>query len=165
MAVANHRAKPGREIGVDPPGPRTAQRLGWLLLLLVILAAGAGAFGDGPLSRASLPAPGGLRVDYERVVRRRAPTEIRIVAPLPAGADGALAIDVTALPGQERLVPVPAAQQERVTASGTRFEIATRGQGPFEIALRNVPRRLGRREIRLAIGLAEPIVIRQLVLP
>jgi hypothetical protein len=165
MAVAHRRAESGREIGVDPPGPRTAQRLGWLLLLLLALAAAAGAFGDGPVSRASLSAPGGLRVDYERVVRRRAPTEIRIVVPSPAAPGGSLAIDVTALPAQERLVPVPAAQHERVSASGMRFEIATRGEGPFEIALRNLPRRVGRREIRLAIGPGEPVAIRQLVLP
>jgi hypothetical protein len=165
MAVTRHRARSGHEIGVDPPGPRGAQRVGWLLLLLLILAAAAGAFGDGPLSRASLSAPGGLRVDYERILRRRAPTEIRIVAPSRAAPGGSLAIDVTALPGEERLVPVPAAQHARATTGGMRFEIATRGEGPFEIALHNVPRRLGRREIRLSIGLAEPVAIRQLVLP
>jgi hypothetical protein len=131
----------------------------------VILAAVAGAFGDGPLSRASLVVPGGLRIDYERIVRRHAPSEIRILVPSAPTPGGSLRIDVTPLPPEERLVPFPAPQRERVTASGARFEIATRGEGPFEIALRNAPRRLGRRAIRLEVGPAEPVAIRQLVLP
>lgn len=165
MAVARREAESEHEIAVSPPGPRTGQRVGWLLLLLMILAAAAGAFGDGPVARASLSASGGVRVDYERIVRRRAPTEIRIVvasAPMPGGS---LALEVDGLPGAERLVPFPAPQHERATAGGARFEIATRGEGPFEIALRNVPRTLGRREFRLVVGLAEPVAIRQLVLP
>lgn len=165
MAVARRQATSEPELGVSPPGPRTAQRIGWVLLLLAILAAAAGAFGDGPLSRASISAPGGVRVDYERIVRRRAPTEIRIVVPSAPMPGGSLALEVTRLPGAERLVAFPDPLHERATALGARFEIATRGEGPFEIALRNVPSTLGRREIRLAIGLAEPIAIRQLVLP
>jgi hypothetical protein len=165
MAQAQGRKRRANEIGVGPPGPRIGQRLGWMLLLFVILAAVAGGFGDGPLSHASFSAPGGLRVDYERIVRQRAPTQIRILVPSAEMASGAVAVDVSSLPASERLVPFPAPLHERATAGGTRFEIATRGQGPFEISLRNVPRSPGRREIRLGIGLAEPIAIRQLVLP
>jgi hypothetical protein len=166
MAVARRRATSDQELfDVSLPGPRTAQRVGWVLLLLAILAAAAGAFGDGPISRASISAPGGVRVDYERIVRRRAPTEIRIVVPSAPMPGGTLALDVTHLPGTESLVLSPAPQHERATARGERFEIATRGEGPFEVALRNVPTTLGRREIRLGIGLAEPVALRQLVLP
>lgn len=54
-----------------------AQRAGRIVMLLVALGALAGVFGRGPLSHASAEAPNGdFRVEYERFVRRHAPTRL-----------------------------------------------------------------------------------------
>jgi hypothetical protein len=153
------------EGGVSTPGPRTAQRAAWIGLLLLIVLALAGALGDGPLSHASLAAPGGVRVDYERVVRRLAPSPIRVrVAAGPVPRER-LQLDVMRRPRSELLAIFPQPLRERATARGSRFELATRGEGPFEIELRGEPRAIGPREIELAVDGGKPIRIRQLVLP
>jgi hypothetical protein len=54
----------------------TAQRVGWIVIAGVILAALAGTFGTGPVSRASAQAPG-LQLEYERFVRLRQPMRLR----------------------------------------------------------------------------------------
>lgn len=60
----------------------TVQRIGWLLMALVVLAAALGFAGTGPVSRRSLVAPGGnLRLGYERFIRRNAPALLTVHVP------------------------------------------------------------------------------------
>jgi hypothetical protein len=54
----------------------TAQRIGWIVIAAVILAALLGIFGAGPVSRASGQAPG-LQLEYDRFVRWRQPMKLR----------------------------------------------------------------------------------------
>jgi hypothetical protein len=62
------------------------QRIGWACMTVLIAAAALGGAGEGPLSSRTAEAPGGdLALDYQRVVRREAPTTLELrVAP---GAD------------------------------------------------------------------------------
>jgi hypothetical protein len=155
----------GSELGVRLPGRRIGQRAGWLLLFLLILLAFFGAFGSGPLARASLSAPGGVRVEYSRVVRRLAPNEIRIQVAAASAPRERLELEVQQPPRAKPLAVSPLPLRERATAAGSRFELATRGQGPFEITLTGETRGLGWRAIQLAIDDGKPLSIRQLVLP
>ncbi len=70
------------EISHDPAFQRrewTAQRVGWVVWLAVIVAALAGLMGEGPMSDATAGADGGpLQVEYHRFVRHAAPETIRI---------------------------------------------------------------------------------------
>jgi hypothetical protein len=55
------------------------QRIAWIVLALVVLAALAGLAGTGPLSRAERTAPdGSLRLEYERFTRMYAPSRLRV---------------------------------------------------------------------------------------
>ena len=63
------------------------ERIGWATMTVIIVAALAGFFGDGPLSRVtSMTSDGAIRVRYERFVRFSAPTTLEIhVAPSASG--------------------------------------------------------------------------------
>lgn len=63
------------------------QRIGWILLILVLGATLLGVFGSGPLSHSSTSA-GALTLNYERLVRERAPTALRVQLAPEAVADG-----------------------------------------------------------------------------
>jgi hypothetical protein len=56
-----------------------AQRVGWVIALLIIALALLGLFGEGPLSSVRSGDPS-LTIEYDRFVRRDSPSEIRIDA-------------------------------------------------------------------------------------
>jgi hypothetical protein len=55
-----------------------AQRVGRVVMAMVVAGGIVGLFGSGPLSRATATDAGGLRVDYGRFERVQAPTTLRI---------------------------------------------------------------------------------------
>lgn len=56
-----------------------AQRIGWVALALVLVAAIAGLWGSGPASNADLAAAdGSFRIEYQRFTRFKTPTQLRI---------------------------------------------------------------------------------------
>ncbi len=77
----------GLEIEEEPRFQRRswqAERVAWLIMAALIVAALSGIFGDGPLSHAeSMDAAGTLRVSYERFARLNAPLrlEVRVLTP------------------------------------------------------------------------------------
>ena len=55
------------------------QRVGWMLMLLIAIAALSGAFGRGPLSSAHVGAEGSVfRAEYERFLRLQAPAPLTL---------------------------------------------------------------------------------------
>src|SRR4051794_40698086 len=55
------------------------ERVGWLLLGLLLLAALVGLLGRGPLSNTTAGDPGGpLRVEYQRFLRHRSTSTLRV---------------------------------------------------------------------------------------
>ena len=84
-------ATQGLELGNHATPPHAAawlaQRIGWWLLGMFVVAAALGVFGDGPVSRQRVVAPGGqMIVEYERFARIDAPTSMRIEVAQRAGA-------------------------------------------------------------------------------
>ncbi len=57
---------------------RLVERLGWLLLFVVVGAALLGLLGHGPFSHARTEVVGGLSADYEPVARYDAPTQVTL---------------------------------------------------------------------------------------
>ena len=53
------------------------ERIGWVSLALVLLLAALGVFGRAPLAHATIDAQG-ARLEYERILRHGAPSEIRL---------------------------------------------------------------------------------------
>lgn len=70
------------EIGDDLAFQRrvwTAERIGWVVIALVLLAGGLGLLGSaGPLNRVTADDGGMLRVEYARFARHSAPTELQM---------------------------------------------------------------------------------------
>ena len=80
--MAASRKDDGIEINEDLDFQRRSwkvQRIGWMVMLLAVVAGLAGLFGRGPLSSAELGAEGSaIRVEYERFVRRDAPSLLTV---------------------------------------------------------------------------------------
>jgi hypothetical protein len=65
------------------------QRIAWVVIVLILIAACLGLFGHGLLSGATAESPGGeLRVSYDRFDRRAAPSHLEIKIAPGAGQDG-----------------------------------------------------------------------------
>jgi hypothetical protein len=97
------------------------QRGGWIAMLAIILAALAGAFGRGPLAAASAGSESaGLVVDYDRLLRKQAASqlEIRLPAASLAGNEARILIDSTLLSAItiERMAPEP--EREEAAPNG-----------------------------------------------
>lgn len=72
------------------------QRLSWIAMLLLLAAALAGVFGDGPLSRVSAGDTATLHAEYQRFVRHHAPALLRLrIGGRALGADGELRLAVS----------------------------------------------------------------------
>jgi hypothetical protein len=68
-----------------------AERLGWLIGLVLLLAALAGVFGKGPLSYATR-ASGPLRVSWERLARNNSSLDLQVSLADAPGQDGQLQV-------------------------------------------------------------------------
>lgn len=56
----------------------TVQRIGWIAMLVLVIAAALGLVGSGPISRTSASAAG-LEVHYLRFARLQAPEQLRVL--------------------------------------------------------------------------------------
>jgi hypothetical protein len=161
------------DIGEDVPAVRrawTIQRVAWVVALVVLAASLAGAFGRGPLSRATAGDRGGpLWIEYERVVRNRAPTDLRLhVRP---GGDGVARVwlsreFVLANPVKQSW-PEPEGVSEAAGGMVYTFEV----EGDGEVLLRLQVERIGSMEARVGLAgpdgesPASPLVFTQFALP
>jgi hypothetical protein len=148
---------------VDVPGARTAQRCAWGALALFVAAAAAGVFGHGPWNRVTR-AGDGLQVEYDRVLRVGAASELRLAleGPSPERVRLAVAFDGARVRIDD-VFPEPARQ--RALPDGAELEIEIGGKGPAQIALRLLPLEPGRSELRLAVDSRPPARLAQRVLP
>jgi hypothetical protein len=141
---------------------RRVQLIGFATLWLLVLLGALGVLGKGPLNETAI-ANDRVKVEYERVLRLRASTEFRIAAS-PTGPRVRVEIESTD-PSELELDPiVPEPETWRVTAHGALLDFAAQG-GETRLALRETPRRIGVREVRIAVDHAERLSIRQVVLP
>lgn len=89
-----------------------AQRLGWGVMLLLILAAVTGLTGRGPLGEKTV-GEAGLRVDYDWIMRQEAPGTMRFVIGAPATRDSVVRFwmsnTILNACAPERIAPIPEA--------------------------------------------------------
>jgi hypothetical protein len=139
------------------------QRIGWILMAIVLAAAVAGVFGGGPLSRTSAPA-GAHRVEYERFARYGARTEI-VVNVAKESADGqaaTVAIGHSFLDDYrvEAVTPEPRATMDAGEHVSFTFD-ATSGA---RIIFRLEPDAMGRHSGEVRIG-SDSVHVSQFVYP
>jgi hypothetical protein len=142
-----------------------AQRVGWTLLGVLIVAGLAGLLGPGPLSNVNARGGNGMEVEYERFVRHGAETEIRVRVTQPPSGQVRVAISREYLDtlNLQQVVPAPT----RVQASGEdvlyTFELA--GNGPVHATFVMQPEELGAHVAQIAIGDGSRVTVRQFTYP
>jgi hypothetical protein len=137
------------------------QRLGWVAMALVILAALLGVFGTGPLSSATIERDG-LRLEHERFCRLQRNTELRFTI-------GGTGDPVLLLIGREyldwvmieRITPEPG--KAEAVSDGVIFHFAL--QGPAAITFHVRPEKFGLVSGKARLGQAEPITFTQFIYP
>jgi hypothetical protein len=140
------------------------QRIGWIVVVVFLVAAGAGLFGNGPLSHASAASAEG-RVEYERFLRYGSPSQI-VITPTSRAAHGISRIEISSeyLEGFriESITPEPA----NVHMAGQQlvYEFTAAGSGA-SISIHVDPQRLWRHRAVVRIDGGAPLEIRQLTYP
>jgi hypothetical protein len=90
------------------------QRVAWVIMVLILIAALIGFFGNGPWSkRTAMSEDGGLSVEYQRVIRFQAQTELQIRLEAEGDSPATLVIGEGYLEHFElkSVVPEPETQQ------------------------------------------------------
>lgn len=159
-----HRPEIGEDLVFQQRDWR-AQRVGWALLGVLIVAGLAGLLGPGPLSNVHAGGGKGLQVEYERFVRHGAQTELRvnIMQPLSRHVRVAISREYLDTLNLQQVVPTPA----RVQASGQyivyTFERA--GRGPMQATFTMEPEELGTHVARIAVDDGSRATVRQFTYP
>lgn len=103
------------------------ERIGWMLLSLVLVAALLGAFGDGLLSRVRVSTPDrSLDASFVRVARKQAPVTLRLEVRPAARIDGSLTVWISADYLERFTVNAVTPEPERVVIHdrGTEYRFA-----------------------------------------
>jgi len=137
------------------------QRVGWLAMALVIIAALLGVFGTGPLSSATIEGEG-LRLEHERLCRLQRGTQLRFTI-------GETGDPVRLLIGGEyldsvmidRITPEPA--KAEAVSDGVVFQFAV--QGPAAVTFHLTPKKFGSVSGKARLGQAAPISFTQFIYP
>lgn len=145
------------------------QRVGWVLLALFLLAGLLGLLGGaGMLNRGTVgTADGSVRVEYPRLDRYVAPTElsIRIEPSAFSGDSVELAVSRSWLDVFEMYGISPQPQQERVTGGDMQFRFAVTPGQPVDIAFFGRPHHVGPLPGSLQVGGGERLAFSTFVLP
>ena len=147
------------------------ERIGWCGMGVILLAAAAGVFGHGPVSRATLQAvnPGqpaqGVTLEYERF--GRAHRESQLIFSQPAGAPGGtftLWFSGDYLSGAEllRITPDPFGQD--LVANGVRYHFRLQ-EGPHRVMFRFKPEGPGRLSGAFRFNDGPPVTFHQWLFP
>lgn len=124
------------------------QRIGWALMLLFLILAALGVFGDGMLSGKILTSAG-TSVLFEEYLRRDNDTEVEILAPYK---DGRLLVVFSPVFTEsfkvDRIVPRPA--EERTTNGSTVYAFAGEKLGKLTLFL--TARKAGRTRITVQVN-------------
>ena len=152
-------------------GHSRIERFAFGLLVLFIVGALLGLFGDGPLSRATATgADGRVRIDYQRFCRRVTPQVLDITFPVPAGTDSVeLSINDAYLHGVQitETFPQPVQSSHGESAGKLRFNTAGNSKA-MSVRVHLRAQHAGVLDARLTVGppgKPAEVSFRQLVYP
>ena len=164
------KQRPGLDLEIDDRTQHREfriQRFAWVVLALVLLATLAGLTGDGPLANAHAER-GGVRLEWARIVRAKAETQLRLQAPATLARDGLLAVRLNRRWAEDMDIESVQPEAERVSTGDDFVEYlfavppgATTTSATFTVR----PQGLGRRELTVAAADAPTFNVRQFVLP
>lgn len=144
------------------------QRIGWALMMAVIIAAFAGLLGGGPFANRRIASPdSSLVVEYDRFIRYAATSEMRLqVRASSASKDGLtrLWFDRAAATAMHLESSVPEVDRTEMRGDSVIYPFRA-GARSFTVLLRMRAQHRG--ALTMTIGLVghPPVVLRQYVLP
>ena len=145
------------------------QRVGWVVMALMIVAALAGLLGPGPLSKASAGgADAPLRLEYNRFVRYLAPTALRVQL-VPGQAENGQArvwIDRSYLDAVriQSITPEPEKVESEPDRMIFTFSVAA-SERPVVAAFHFEPEQIGPLDARAGLDEQETVSFSQFVYP
>jgi hypothetical protein len=146
-----------------------AQRIGWLVWSLIVIAACLGLLGPGWLSdREAASADGGITVGYERFVHYHNPSQLTVTCNGARIGGDALRISVeqSLLDGMQILRIEPEPEHHQVTGGGVIYEFQRAPQADSVKVVFHVEyERYGRAEGDIALAGGAPVTLRQFVYP
>lgn len=146
------------------------QRVGWVLMLAVTLAAAAGLFGVGPISDATAGAEGSaLHVRYDRFTRMKAPTALEVFVTAGPADEGEAAVwfdrDFLSRLRVQAIVPEPqdvSVSPDRVTYT---FLVDADTAGVLQVTFHVKPEHFGRHGGRMGVPGGPEVELSQFVYP
>lgn len=147
------------------------QRIGWILLSSLVLAAATGIFGGGPLGKETAATPdGAVRVQYDRFLHSYQVSRLRIVLAPEAVADAPIRLSLNRelldAVTVRQITPRPRMEQPGVGECVLVFDDAPApGTGPLQIMIQVEPESAGPLEVRLRVNDAALVQFRQFVYP
>jgi hypothetical protein len=145
------------------------QRIGWFLMLAIVIAAVFGVFGAGPLSSTSAGGePAGLTVNYERFIRHQDETELTIE--LAAGQADSGQVELWIATGylEDLAIQGIRPEPEEVRTSGKRqiyvFNVDS-AETSLDVNIDFIPKAIGRLESQIGVNDSTGITFTQLSLP
>lgn len=145
------------------------ERLGWALLILLILVAVAGLFGNGPLSWTTVTTPDeALEVSYERFGRRGGSQDLTLRATSRSAENGEWHIEISSsyLASLEvsSITPEPESVEMVEGAARYNFSQAT-ADADLEVIFAVMPRHVWSQRGELRLGDGEPVTVTQFFFP
>jgi hypothetical protein len=160
------------EVGCDLAFERRwwrIQRIGWFILVLLLIGGVVGLFGHGPLSKATLNVPGSdLRICYQRLARRETPTalELRLGKTALASGQLRLRLNQTLVEKMQLKQIVPAPLKAEPLADGVRFIFQTDpSRDSALVYFAENPTTPGFVDAEIAIDDEAPVHFRQFIYP
>lgn len=144
------------------------ERVGWIAIALIVVAAMAGLFGRGGVSDAVAETTDGtLRVEYGRLMRHRAPSELTVhVRPRAGDTSVTIAIndDFLRAVRVEQLVPEP--ESQRSIVEHTLYTLPTGpGSSRVRLTLYFVPDDIGKRRLTITVPGRDSVQLGLFVFP
>jgi hypothetical protein len=143
------------------------RHVGRVGMVLLVIAGLGGLLGVGPLSRAEVRGPDGLRIEHARFVRAEAPQTLEVHIPTPAVSGGHhLAVSRTFLDRVRIESVVPAPLRTEVLADGVAYVFAAGPSATSAVATFHfTPRSMGLVQGGIGVPGLAPLTIRMLVYP
>jgi hypothetical protein len=145
------------------------QRLGWILMLAIILAALLGVFGTGPLSSATAGSePVGLTVNYERIIRLEDKTRLTIEIAPDQAQNGQVELWINSAYLNEMMIEDVQPEPEEVRSSGDRrvfVFVVDSADTALHVTVDSSPKAIGRLESTMGVNSGSGITFTQISLP
>lgn len=144
------------------------ERVGWVAMAALVLAALLGLLGDGPIGETTAGTRDALRVEYNRLQRAAAPTEYRFAVQPALARDGRVRLRLEDALLEEvhlrAIVPEPASTRAGPGYTEFTFDVGA-GDSPARIVFDFEPTSFGRVTGRVVAEGAPPITLDQFVFP